>query len=198
MQMLSPTGLLVRFAEGAVALNSGGESQAQRARLALNSFPVSVSGWSGHSAAAGDGQRVFSGAGEYECHGLRVRGYGCETDIDGTSLQTTSWLIHGDGIDTLVLGGVVDGQQARRSIGEVDTADLLVVFCPVSGVHLEAQDITALAAEKSAAKIVLLGDDTDTLREAGDELGDPVRIEGRYVVKKKDLAGEAPRVILLG
>ena len=197
MQMLSPTGLLVRFPEGIAAINPGDDRRADRAALILNSLPTDVSGWNGRFSVSGEGQHVFFSAGEYECNGLTARGYGCETVIDDTPMQTTSWLLHGDGVTVLVLGAVSDGDRVQKMLSDVDAVDVLVIFCPVSGAHLAARDIADCAASKQASKIMLVGDDADTLQRAGKEIGDPTRVEGRYTVKKKELGSEGSEVIIL-
>ena len=197
IQTTSPTGLFLRFPEGGVGVNIGDDKRVSTASLLLNTLPIPVAGWSGVFASSRDDQHIFSGSGEFECNGLQIHGYGSETTIDGTPMQTTSWLIHGDGMRVLVLGAMSDGSSAQQALAEVDAVDVLVVFCPASGDHLKAGDITELVAAKRAVKIVLTGDDSDTLEKMGKELGDSTSVAGKYSIRKKDIAGEEVQVIIL-
>ncbi|MDE0243447.1 MAG: hypothetical protein OYG31_01905 [Candidatus Kaiserbacteria bacterium] len=197
MHVTSPTGLFLRFPEGGVGINPGDDKRADTASLLLNTFPVPVSGWSGVFVSNKEGQQVFSGAGEFECNGLQVHGYGSETTVDSAPVQTTSWLINGDGMRVLVLGAISDGSSAQQALAGVDAVDVLVVFCPASGGHLKAGDITDLVAAKQAVKVVLTGDDSDLLKNMGKELGDPIHVAGKHSIKKKDIAGEGAQVIIL-
>lgn len=197
ISLISSTGLFLRFPEGGVAVNPGESKRADAAKLILNTLPIPVSGWPGVFSPRAEGQHVFSGAGEFECNGLQVRGYGCAATVDGTDLQTTSWVIHGDGMRVLVLGAVTDAVALQHALAEVDAVDVLVVFCPASGAHLSAGDLSGLVAAKQVSTVVLTGDDTGMLEKTGKELGNLTKSAGKHSIKKKDIAGEGVQAVLL-
>lgn len=198
IQAVLPTGFLLRFPEGTVAVNPDDSARSSHATIVLNSLPIETPHWHGQFRAKEDEQQVFCSAGEYECRGMRFRGYGCDTTIDGTPMQTTFWLLWGGGVSVLILGAVADYERVQKVLSDVNAVDVLVMACPdESGMSLSASHLAGLAAAKQVKKLILSGSDKEVLQKDNKELGTPVHVGNKYTVKRKELAGEGLDVVIL-
>ena len=123
------TGIILKFSEGSVALNSTQKSgSAVSPEVVLRTYPGDVDGWFEEGAGVKNDQRVFSGPGEYERSGLCVRGVGTETVFGSRSLQTTSWFIDSEGVRCFVLGDVSDKSSAQKVISDEGDVDVFCLF----------------------------------------------------------------------
>ena len=199
---ISDTGTALKFSEGVVAVNfpesPAGNRKVPVPDVILTTYSVPVKDWETVFTAQEEGQKVFSGAGEFEKNGLFARGYSSSTMVQGNELQTTSWCIEGDGVRVSVLGDLDEKKDAQHVASEVGDADVLILLCnSTKDRRLDAASIAGVAASLQVRLTVLIGTDEDLKKKIAKELGGADEVTGQCAVKKKDLLEGQSRVVVL-
>ena len=189
-------GVVLKFSGAVVAVNPPvGMKKALTPSIILNTYPVPVSGRTA-VYTAGEGQRVFSGSGEYEKDGVAVRGF-CSAAVHGKKeLRTTSWYVRGDDLPVLVLGDVSGKKDLQELFSEIPDVAVLVVPC-FGGDTLSAAAVADIAVSLRAKRVVLVGSDDAAKKKIAKEVGSIEEVKGKYVLKKKGLLDAAVRTVLL-
>ncbi len=189
------TGITLKFSTGTVAVNPPAKKKLPLSAVILNTYSVPVAGWSGVFTAE-DGQKVFTGAGEYEKDALILQGVSSGTVTVDNDLQTTSWLVVGDDIRIAVLGDVDGREDTNQIAAQFIAADVLVCFCNTTGEkRLAAVDIAGAVSALGVRRIVLIGDNRKLQKDIGGEIGNAEEVVGKCTIKKKDIADETVSVI---
>ena len=183
------TGTTLKFSDGVIAVNPPEKGKKSLTpTVIVYTYPVPVGHWSGPFVPE-EGQKIFTGAGEYEKDNLLIRGYGAKTEVRKNAIQTTSWYIKGDDIRVFVLGDVRAKKDVQPTVSEIDEVDVLIFICvDTNETRLSAADVVSIAASLQAKKVVLIGNDERMKKSITKEVGEEESAAGKYVLKKKDLA----------
>ena len=180
-------GVLLSFKTGVVVINPS--KKVAKATALLSTYPVSVKGWE-IQTDLGEGQKRFTGPGEYEKEGIVMRGIGSQTERQKSTLQTTSWLLCAEDIPLLIFGDVATSSALKHITSEVGGAEVVVLFLPDDGEKRpSATEYASAVANLQAKRLILIGDNKKTLTALAKEVGNSESLEGKYTIKKKDLDG---------
>lgn len=191
------TSVALKFSEGVVAINPPEKSRGTPPDIMLSTYPVPVGDWA-HGVKTDIGEQcLFQNAGEYEKENIYIRGFGCETVVQGMCVQTTTWCIDAEGIRVLVLGDVAGQKEITQTISDVGDIDVLIAFAPATkDKRIDAVGIAGIAATTQAQRIVPIGNNTALKKRLAKEMGDSDEMSGKYTLKKKELLEGKAKVIL--
>ena len=103
-----------------------------------------------------------------------------------------------DGVRALVLGDIEKRDDAIKTLAEVESVDVLIPFCTeTKEKRMSATDVVGIAATLEAKRIVPIGDNETMKKTLAKEAGDAEEVSGKYAIKKKDLAEDRVKVVLL-
>jgi L-ascorbate metabolism protein UlaG (beta-lactamase superfamily) len=139
---------------------------------------------------------VITGPGEYEVKGMAVRGFGSESQYDGTHLNTIYSVLL-EGTNLCFLGAL--GTSTLPSAAKQELDDIDILFVPVGGNGvLDHAESYKLAVGLEPKAIIPMHYDAASLKaflkEASAEGLKPVE---KLTVKKKDLEGKEAEIVVL-
>ncbi len=151
---------------------------------------------------------LIAGPGEYEVHGVAIRGFGVPTRYDGKDTVNTIYSAMFEGMNLCFLGAVSDPKLPAEAKQELDDIDIL--FLPIGGensldyaaayklaVQLEPKIIIPMHYPSSTSGQVGIGD-KDALKHFLKEAGaDDVSPVDKLTLKKKDLEGKQVEIVVL-
>ncbi len=140
---------------------------------------------------------VIEGPGEYEVRGVAVRGFGSETQYDGSKSINTIYSVSLDGMNLCFLGALRSATLPQAAKQELDDIDVL--FLPVGNKDVLGYDEAyKLAVQLEPKAIIPMHYDTASLKsflkEAGAESTKPI---DKLTIKRKDLEGKEGEILVL-
>jgi L-ascorbate metabolism protein UlaG (beta-lactamase superfamily) len=138
---------------------------------------------------------TVSFAGEYEIKGVEIEGV--EVDAESTpKLIKTAYKITWEDITIGVLGSISNTPETKvlEKLGEPD-----VLILPVEEDHfLEPEAAGTVTRQFEPSVVIPSAYSKKSLDAFAKSLGQPATIEERFTFKKKDLAPEAMKLVVLG
>lgn len=197
IQQTAPFGVTIKFPEGSVAVNPPKKGKKTKAPdIALNTWAVPIEGWS-EVFEPEEGQKMFLGPGEYEKGGIYAQGFNCGAKTDDGA-RATAWRVESSDARALVLVDADEKDALLRFIAETGSSEVVIPFCDRAGKNrMSSADIMSVAATAQARIIMPIGDDEEAKSRVAKEAGDSEEAAGKWIMRKKDIAGEGARVVLI-
>jgi len=193
---ISENSIGLKFSEGVVVVNPQGKGKKSlNPSVMLTTYSTPIAGCSFETKLE-EGQKIFTGAGEYEKDNLIIQGYSFGIEVNGSNVLTNSWNVKGEGINVSILGDVSEKKEIQSFIADTAVSDVLIVFSNEKS-KLDASKLTSIAASLQVRYIVPIGKGGKLIENIAKEVGNSEEVTGKFVFKKKDLQeGKVKAVII--
>lgn len=146
---------------------------------------------------------IIDGPGEYETHGILVRGFPSFPEKAGSGILNTVYAVEFEGMRLVIMGGYQE-KTLRDDLHEaIGTPDIL--FIPVGGGSVIDAEIASKVITAIEPRIVIpthykipgVKEKLDGIDAFAKEVGEKLKPEERLTIKKKEVPTDTQRIVLL-